>query len=326
MKKISIIVPVYNVQDLLPRCLDSICAQTLRDLEIILVDDGATDASGRICDEYALRDPRIRVVHQANAGLAGARNAGLELASGDYVGFVDSDDRIAPDMYEILLDCITRYDADIALCGRYLETEAGETQSMWEAPEPMVFDSHEAVRRLLRSDGMDAAAWDKLYRRELFGQLRYPLKYVSEDIPVTYRLLCRAKRIVHCGKPLYYYLQRAGSLSHAAFSEKTLGLHFFHKEVGLQAGQDFPDLKQEGNFYFYRGMLVPLFRHSASGKKDPLSDQLYEDTRKNLPGILRNRFLPLKYKIFALSACVGMDRLAYLVGERFGINDNSLTK
>lgn len=326
MKKISIIVPVYNVEALLPRCLDSICGQTFRDLEIILVDDGATDGSGRICDEYARKDARIRVIHQPNAGLAGARNTGLQIAEGEYVGFVDSDDRIAPDMYETLLDSITSREADIAVCARFLETEAGEVSPMWVLPEPQMMDSHEAVRRLLRGDGLDAAAWDKLYRRELFDGLRYPLKYVSEDIPVTYRLLCRAKRIVHCGKPLYYYLQRAGSLSHAAFSEKTLGLYFHHKEVGLKAGEEFPDLKEEGYFYFFRGMLVPLFRHSASGKKSPLGKQLYDEVRQNIGKICRNRYLPLKYKIFALSAFCGADRLAYLVGEWFGINDNSLTK
>lgn len=326
MKKISVIVPVYNVQSLLPKCLDSICSQTYKDLQIILVDDGATDASGQICDEYAARDPRIRVIHQANAGLAGARNAGLEIAEGEFVGFVDSDDHIASDMYETLLDSITQFDADIAICARYLETESGEVRPMWEQPEPQVMDSHEAVRRLLLGDGLDAAAWDKLYRRELFGQLRYPLKYVSEDIPVTYRLLCRAKQIVHCGKPLYFYLQRTGSLSHAAFSEKTLGLYFFHKEVGLKVQEDFPDLKEEGYFYFFRGMLVPLFRHSASGKKSPLGKQLYGEVRQNIFRICTNRYLPPKYKIFALSAVVGLDRAAYLVGERFRINDNSLTK
>lgn len=326
MRKISIIVPVYNVEALLPKCLDSICAQTYRDLEIIVVDDGATDSSGQICDEYARRDPRIRVIHQANAGLAGARNAGLDIAQGAYIGFVDSDDHIAPEMYETLLACLECHGADIAVCGRYLQTESGTLSPMGELPEPLAFDSHEAVRRLLLTDGMDAAAWDKLYRRELFEGVRYPLKYVSEDIPVTYRLLCRAKRIAHCGKPLYYYLLRAGSLSHVAFGEKTLGLYYFHKEVGLKAGERFPDLWAEGKFYFYRGMLVPLFRYSASGKRSPLAKELYAEVRKNLPSICKNRYLPLKYKIFALSAFVGMDRLAFKVGEWFGINDNSLTK
>ena len=229
-KLISVIVPVYKVEPLLAKCIDSICAQTYQNLEIILVDDGSPDNCGAICDEYAEKDNRIRVIHQQNAGLAGARNSGLEIANGDYIGYVDSDDHIAPDMYEILLKNIEETGADIAICGRYMEFESGKLVRMFHYPDRQVMDSHEAVKRFLLSDGFDAAAWDKLYRKEIWEDMRYPLHYVSEDVPVTSRLLAKAKKVVHCGSPLYYYFQRAGSLSHAAFNEKSAGLYYFFKE------------------------------------------------------------------------------------------------
>lgn len=323
---ISVIVPIYNVESLLPRCIDSILTQSYPHLEIILVDDGSPDGCGRICNEYALKDPRIRVIHQENAGLAGARNAGLDIARGEYLGFVDSDDHIAPDMYEILLGCITEKNADIAICGRYMELESGELIPMFDLPEVQVFDNHEAVQRFLLSDGLDAAAWDKLYSRKIWGDARYPLYYVSEDVPVTSRLLAKAERVVHCGKPLYYYLQRAGSLSHGAFNDKSAGLYHFYREVGLEMGERFPDLREEGLYYYYKALLVLLFRYAGSRSRAPIGREIYSQVRKNIAGICSNRYLKAKYKIFALGACVGLDRLAVRLSDRFGINDNSLTQ
>lgn len=323
---ISVIVPIYKVESLLPRCIESILSQTHANLDIILVDDGSPDGCGRICDDYADRDPRIRVIHQENRGLAAARNAGLEIARGEYLGFVDSDDRIAPDMYETLLRAIRETDADIAVCGRYMELESGELIPLFDYPDRQIFDAHEAVRRFLLSEGVDAASWDKLCRRDFWGQTRYPPFYVSEDVPVTARLLARARRVVHCGAPLYYYLQRAGSLSHGAFSEKSLGLYYFYKEAGLEMGERFPDLKEAGLYYYYKALLVLLFRYAGSRAEHPAGRELYGVLRKNILPILANRYIGTKYKIFALAACLGLDRLAVRVSDRLGINDNALTQ
>ena len=323
---ISVIVPIYKVESLLPGCIDSILAQTYENLEVILVDDGSPDNCGRICDEYAGKDSRIRVIHQKNAGLAGARNAGLEIARGEYLGFVDSDDRIAPQMYETLLASMEAEQADIAICGRYMEFMSGDLVPMFTLDQPQVMDAHEAVRKFLISEDLDAAAWDKLYRRSFWGDTRYPLNYISEDVPVTSRLLARANRVVHCGQPLYYYLQRAGSLSHAAFNEKCLGIYYFYKEVGLEMGQRFPDLREEGLFFYYKALLVLLFRYAGSRSSHAVGKELYRMLRQNIMSICANRYLPKKYKIFALAGCVGIDRLAVRVSDRFAINDNSLTQ
>lgn len=323
---ISIIVPVYKVENLLPKCIESILAQTYDNLEVILVDDGSPDLCGKICDEYAKRDNRIKVIHQENAGLAGARNAGLDIANGEYFGFVDSDDHISPDMYEILLNSIMREEADIAICGRYMELENGELIPMFDYKEQKVFNNQEAVRRFLLSDGLDVAAWDKLYKKELWGDMRYPLYYVSEDVPVTSRLLAKAKKIVHCGKPLYYYLQRAGSLSHSVFNSKSWGLYYFYKEVGLEMAERFPNLKEEGYYYYYKALLVLLFRYAGSDVKDQNVKEAYEQVKKNILHICMNRYLKVKYKIFAAGLCIGLDRIAVKISDKTGINDNSLTK
>lgn len=316
---ISVIVPIYRVEALLPRCVDSILSQTHSNLEVILVDDGSPDGCGAICDRYARLDPRVRVIHQENGGLAAARNAGLAVAQGDFLGFVDSDDRIAPDMYETLLRGILAQEADIAVCGRYMEMESGRLISMFTLDKPAVFDAHEAVRRFLLSDGLDAAAWDKLYRRSLWGDTRYPLNYVSEDVPVTSRLLADAGRVVHCGRPLYAYLQRSGSLSRMEFCEKAKGLYLFARDVGQEMSTRFPDLWEAGQFYCYKALLVLLFRYETGRSSDPFGRELYAHLRSEISGICKNRYLGVKYKAFALAACAGAARPAVRLGQR--LND-----
>lgn len=325
-KLISVIVPVYKVEPLLAKCIDSICAQTYQNLEIILVDDGSPDNCGAICDEYAEKDNRIRVIHQQNAGLAGARNSGLEIANGDYIGYVDSDDHIAPDMYEILLKNIEETGADIAICGRYMEFESGKLVPMFHYPDRQVMDSHEAVKRFLLSDGFDAAAWDKLYRKEIWEDMRYPLHYVSEDVPVTSRLLAKAKKVVHCGSPLYYYFQRAGSLSHAAFNEKSAGLYYFFKDAAEKMTEIYPDLKEEAAYFYYKALLVLLFRYAGSKEIHPVGEECISQLKTNVSYICKNKYLKKKYKIFAIATWLGIGKLAVKISDRFKINDNSLTK
>ena len=125
---------------------------------------------------------------------------------------------------------------------------------------------------------------------------------------------------------MYYYFQRAGSLSHAAFNDKSAGIYYYYKEVGLEMGRRFPDLREEGLFYYYKALLVLLFRYAGSHSSAPIGKEIYGQLRRNILGICTNRYLKAKYKIFALAACVGIDRLAVRLSDRFGINDNSLTQ
>ena len=176
---ISIIVPVYKVESCLRQCLDSICAQTLREIEIILVDDGSPDNCGKICDEYAARDSRIRVIHQKNGGLSAARNAGIAVARADILGFVDSDDWIEPDMFALLYHDLVKEEADIAVCGKFCHKN-GTVTPLGDGTY-CVLSGCGAIRMLYQQDGVGRVVWNKIYRRSLFDEIRFPVGRIYED-------------------------------------------------------------------------------------------------------------------------------------------------
>ena len=213
---ISIIVPVYNVRAYLRKCLDSICGQTYKNLEIIVVDDGSTDGSGEICDEYAQLDNRVRVIHQSNAGQSAARNKALSIAQGDFLGFVDSDDWIDKDMYEFLHNLIVESDADIAICSHYIEQQ-GKTRVRYSSGEKNVFSRDEAIRALVVDKRVRNYLWDKLFRSKLFNGIRFPEKQIFEDFAVSYLIFYKAKYVVIKYLPKYHYLQRDGSTMHSKY-------------------------------------------------------------------------------------------------------------
>ena len=210
---ISIIVPIYNVETYIKKCVDSILSQTYKNLEVILVDDGSPDNCGNICDEYSLNDNRVKTIHKKNGGLSSARNAGLDVAIGEYIGFVDSDDWIESDMYESLYKIITERKADISVCGRYI-VEEGRITTISDTEEVYVFTKQEALSQLVldEHDGIKNFAWDKLYKKELFENIRYPEGKYYEDIFTTYKLFSMSNLIAEIKSPKYYYLLREGSI------------------------------------------------------------------------------------------------------------------
>ena len=211
---ISVIVPIYNVEKYLRECVDSIINQTYRDLEIILVDDGSPDGCGRICDEYAQKDHRIRVVHKKNGGLSDARNAGIEIAMGEYYVFVDSDDVIHPQMIEILYQTLLSEKSDMAIC-KFSEIEESENVTFThieKACEIDCFAKDDIMRQLWDRNLITVVAWNKIYRAQLFQHIRYPVGRVHEDEFVIHRILQQCKRIVYINEPLYYYRKRSSSI------------------------------------------------------------------------------------------------------------------
>lgn len=222
---ISVIVPIYNVEQHLKKCLDSIYNQTYHNLEIILVDDGSPDNCGAICDEYAQKDSRIRVIHKKNGGLSDARNAGLDVMSGDYVAFVDSDDWIEPAMYETLLTNLKLYRADMAFGGVADDVEKdGKITTAKKSnygAQPFSESSTDAMKRYFCGSW---AAWDKLYKAELFDGIRYPVGEINEDEAIVLQLLDRCKRVCYTNEVFYHYMKRvgSGSITTAAFSKKKL--------------------------------------------------------------------------------------------------------
>lgn len=204
MSQISVIVPVYNVESYLPRCLDSILAQTLQDLEIILVDDGSTDQSGRICEMYAARNGHIQVIHQENRGASAARNTGLKKISGDWISFVDSDDWLDPKFYETLLEVAKEYKADIACCGF-----SCANRNITRKEPIVVFEGREIFYQLLEREYGAASLCNKIFWANLKDHLynREDIQ-LNEDFIVGYEVCQYAKRMVSVGKALYHYTTR----------------------------------------------------------------------------------------------------------------------
>lgn len=188
--------------------------QTYQNLEIILVDDGSPDQSGKICDEVAKTDSRIKVIHQKNKGLSGARNSGIDIATGDYIGFVDSDDYIDENMYECLYQKCIDHNCDIAISKIHRFSGDWANQEEMKNAEDLILTSQEALKQLHGFEGQQfTVAWNKLYKKELFDGLRYPQGKINEDEFLTYKLLERAKQIVVTDEVSYYYFQNGDSIT-----------------------------------------------------------------------------------------------------------------
>lgn len=216
---ISIIIPIYNVEKYLPACLDSIIGQTHKDLEIILVNDGSTDNCRQICEEYAEKDKRIKVIHRENGGLSDARNAGLEIATGDFISFVDSDDMISSDFYEKLLNALLSNDADIAECGFLkFETEQ-ELKILPETPVSKIelFEAEEALE-LLMKDYIQSMVWNKIFRKEIVIDSEFPKGKIHEDVFWTHQVIGNSRKIVKIHDILYFYRQQKNSIMGKRYS------------------------------------------------------------------------------------------------------------
>lgn len=287
MPKISIIVPVYNVEEYLEKCIDSILNQIFKDFELILVNDGSTDNSLDICKRYKSIDDRICIIDKKNGGLSSARNAGLDIAKGEYIGFVDSDDYIHPQMYEILYDQIIKNKADISICNYeevYNYDECYFHYNENNKPDTIIeyLSNIQSLERIDSPEGVIfVVAWNKLYKRDIFKNLRYKHGIIHEDEYIIHRILYKCEKVVHIKKALYFYMQRDGSIMQEktkitridyllALSDR---INFFY-EKGLK------DLQNK----YERLYLVEIFNIYPKLKK-------YKNYKKKL--LLRLNFLKL---------------------------------
>ena len=213
---VSIIIPVYNVEKYLDKCIASVVGQTYHNLQIILIDDGSTDRSPDICDGWKERDSRITVIHQPNGGLSRARNAGLKVATGEFIGFVDSDDWVEPEMYEILLSAMAETDADIAVCNYQCEHEGSQVVIQKpESPSQKIYTAVEVLELILSwKSFIRSVVWNKLFMRELLTNHLFPEGKIYEDSFWTPQVIGCSKKIVTIDLSLYHYLFRGESLSH----------------------------------------------------------------------------------------------------------------
>ena len=209
---VSIIVPVYNTAQYLEECLQSIIGQTYRELEIIAVDDGSTDGSAELLDRLSENDSRICVIHQQNGGVSAARNAGLAVAHGDYVTFVDSDDLLESDMYETLIKLAEEHQADIAHCGYKKIQMNGTEKDVLGTGKLLIHNSQEAVECMLRGQYFVGSLCNKLYRRELFSDIQFDTALrINEDVLINVQVFLKARKLVFLDVPKYHYFEREGS-------------------------------------------------------------------------------------------------------------------
>ena len=221
---ISVIVPVYNVEKYIERCVESVLTQTYKEFEIILVNDGSTDLSGEICEKLRTKDHRIRVFHQENKGLSAARNRGLKEAEGEYITYIDSDDYVDALYLEILHRNAVLYEADISVCGFQLAWESHKTKKRVRGSGDVnLYSGRNAAAEIVEKNRSSMiTAWGKLYHHSLRALLMYPEGKIHEDEFVTYRVLYAAKKVVETGEPLYYYFQRENSITNDTYSKSRL--------------------------------------------------------------------------------------------------------
>lgn len=225
---ISVIVPVYNVEKYIDRCVKSIVNQTYKNLEIILVDDGSQDSSGKKCDEWKKKDERIIVVHKINGGLSDARNTGIDLAKGSFLSFIDSDDYIDSDMYEIMIECAINTYSDIVCCGRKIVVNGEIKKEMHNCSKLHTFSYKEAIVEMLTFGCIEESACDKIYKADIFCDIRFPLGELNEDLAIMPRLFGLCGKISHCGQAFYNYCQNQGSISKSSYSPR---LHVCIKHI-----------------------------------------------------------------------------------------------
>lgn len=210
---ISIIIPVYRVEPYLHKCIDSVLSQTYKDIEVLIIDDGSPDQCGKICDEYAMNDSRVVVLHTANNGLAAARNIGLNKARGEYIGFVDSDDWIEPDMYEVMIQSLEKTGANVCECDIYSDNYSMFSDcSLCKNNEFIIYNKNEALEALI--DGkIKNVTWNKLYKRHTFESLSFPIGRNYEDVAIMHHIIGKADKYVQIDARKYHYRNRTDSIS-----------------------------------------------------------------------------------------------------------------
>lgn len=297
MSKVSVIIPVYNVADYVEACLRSVMVQTYTDLEILICDDGSTDGSGEICDHLAREDARIRVIHTENHGLSAARNACLDMATGEYVAPVDSDDLVADTYIERLVHACEEQKADVAICD-YRRIDESEN-SIEPVPndsdaDTEVYSNTEWLAHIYHptSSGMGIVAWAKMYRRSLFedSHIRYPVGKLHEDLFTTWKLLYAAQRIAYVRLPLYGYRMRQGSIMRKVFRlEQTVIPEATREQCDCFLQHNERELAALAvNNHFRMGFSVvanlqELGTAEAQGRERHILQQLRTDCRRYLP-------------------------------------------
>lgn len=298
MTKISVIIPVYNTEKYLEKCLDSIVRQTYKNIEILIVDDGSKDNSYKIYEKYNDKDDRVHIITKINGGLSDARNCGIEKATGEYICFVDSDDYVELNYIEKMYNAIEKEHADICCCGKIVEK--GNKKSLINCKTEFVVNSFEALKLYLQKSEIDNSAVDKLYRKELFDKIKFPVGRYFEDIGTVYKLFFVANKIVHINNPLYHYVMRSGSICHEAYSEKQLDMLHMTREASSNISKLYPELNEYATSYYALSVVTTIMQiYRYMGKEELYSKYKYiiDEYVNNYNLYITNRYIPKIKKI-----------------------------
>lgn len=304
---ISVIIPVYKVECYLSKCVESIINQTYKNIEIILVDDGSPDNCGRICDEYALKDNRIKVIHTKNGGVSSARNAGIDASTGSFITFVDSDDYISQNYIETLYKNLTETNSEISVVDHTEIFDGNEFSKDVSAGVITVFSQHDFIVQLLNK-AIICSCWGKLYKRDLFDDIRFPLGRVNaEDAWVLYKLCFKSSRIVYDDTISYYYLIREGSAVQKNFDiEMYISNTEINDEIMNYCEKLYPDLLSLIKADRLSICFKMLYRIMCADNRVEFYEQEKEmicKIKKHSVGLLRDKSISknLKIKIISFS-------------------------
>ena len=286
---VSVIIPVFNVRPYLAEALDSVVHQTYEKLEIIIIDDGSTDGSDRICDEYAARDPRIRVIHQKNEGLSSARNAGLEIMKGELTAFLDADDAWHPGFVSSMAEAMRQSDADMVICRRCTQHTTGRLsfdsrENVFPTIEQGVYGRIGALRAY--ADGqINAGVWNKLYKRKLWEKERFPEGHLYEDFYTAYRIIDHCERVCVIGDVLYAYRRRPGSITDRPTKQSLSDLFLAYSCFDAYAKERVPEVFPQQTITKLEQSRMNqkiTYYASLSGTKDPELKRYAEELRRQV--------------------------------------------
>lgn len=297
MNRISIIVPVYNTSEYLEKCLYSLINQTIKNIEIIVVNDGSTDNSLEIINKIAKDDQRIKVYNKKNGGLSSARNYGIEKSTGKYIGFVDSDDYVREDMYEILGKNLENSFADMSICRWYIVENEIKKECSFKT-ENKILNSEDAINLLLSHSSFDNFVVTKLYKRELFDNIRFDEGKLLEDLLIMYKLINKARLISLCSEPLYYYVQRNNSITNSLnkkLDEKCFDAFVIRKK---ELQKMYPKLNNRINSnYFTANKLYFMISLRSKNRNKKFEKDRIKCMRKNIKYVWKDNSIPFRVKI-----------------------------
>ena len=296
-KLVSIIVPIYNVAEYLDKCVQTITGQTYKNIEIILVDDGSTDDCPAMCDAYSVKDERIKVIHKKNGGLSDARNAGIEIAKGEYFAFIDSDDYVAEDFIETLLKACEDNDCKIAQCS---SINVSDNNGIGESREYTVkiLSGYDMIKRIYEDGTADTIViWSKLYRRELFNGIRFPFGKLHEDEFTDYKLFDKCSKVAVVDKKLYFYRVNPDSIVRRKYSLKRMSiLEALEERKQYFENKGYAELVSLTNAAYVKQLILHL--HEIKGNKEwkNIEYELKKKLKENFKSVMRDSLVPNGYK------------------------------